>query len=56
MRKKKENKSSKAEDTTTEQQLEKDALHIIKTRHNRDYSSLKEINLVEILKAFPTDA
>ena len=55
MPKQKEHKRSKSEDTITEQQLEEDALHIIKTRHNIDYSSLKEINWVEIMRTFPTD-
>ena len=55
MQKQREHKRSQSEATITEQQLENDALHILKTTHNRDYSSLKEIDLVEILRIFPVE-
>jgi hypothetical protein len=54
MQKQTEDKRSRSEDTP-EQQLERDALHIIKTRNNIDYGSLKEIDLVEIMRTFPRD-
>jgi len=53
MQKQKKRKRSNSQDTITAAQLlEKDALHIIKTRYNRHYSSLKEINLIEIRELF----
>ena len=54
MQKQKEHRSE-SEDTMVGQQLEEDALHILETRNHRQYRSLKEIDLVEILRTFPAE-
>jgi len=56
MKKQKEIKLLNSEYTiTAEQQLEKDALYIIKTIYNKHYNSLKEVDLMGILRAFPAE-
>ena len=56
VQKQKKRKRSTREDVTIERQLEEDALHIIQMRHNRHYSSLQEIDLLEFMRIPPADA